>query len=205
MRSRTLIVVALVASLAGCATPDAKAVCFPVNGWASPSLRCPGAAPEPAPVPAPEPAPVAVAPTPEPAKPEPEPEPAQPPPKAEMKTEKIELSETVQFETDSSVLLDRSKALLDEVAQAMTDHPEVKRVLVEGYTDSVASKSHNQKLSEQRVASVKKYLVAKGIDANRLKTKGFGETHPVASNKTDEGRAKNRRVEFRVIDRKKKR
>jgi outer membrane protein OmpA-like peptidoglycan-associated protein len=211
MRSRTLIVIALGAlgaSLAGCATPEAKALCYPVSGWASPALRCGSAsASTPAvPVAAPEPAaaPVAVAtPPPEPVKPEPEPEPAAPPPKAEMKTASIELSETVQFETDSSVLLDRSKTLLDEVVQAMNDHPEVRKVLIEGYTDAVASKTHNQKLSEQRVASVKAYLIAKGVEANRLKTKGFGETHPLASNKTEEGRAKNRRVEFKVIDRKK--
>jgi outer membrane protein OmpA-like peptidoglycan-associated protein len=212
MRSRTLIVIALTASLAaplaGCSTPEAKAVCYPVNGWASPSFRCGGAAAvaAPTPEPTPPPAPVAaVTPPPEPVKPEPEPEPAPPPPKAEMKTAHIELSETVQFETDSAVLLDRSKTLLDEVVQAMNDHPEVKRVLVEGYTDAVASKSHNQKLSEQRVASVKAYLVEKGIDAKRLKTKGFGESHPIGSNKTEEGRAKNRRVEFKVLERNKKR
>jgi outer membrane protein OmpA-like peptidoglycan-associated protein len=198
MRSSTLIVVALGAALAGCATPEAKAVCSPVGGWTAPVFRCAGAAP---PV-------VAVAPPPpEPVKPEPEPEPTPPPPPptppptAEVKKEKIELSETVQFETDSSVLLDRSKVLLDEVVQALTDHPEVKHVLVEGYTDAVASKSHNQKLSEQRVASVKAYLVSKGIDAKRLKTRGFGETHPVGSNKTEEGRAKNRRVEFKILKR----
>jgi len=211
MRSSHLIVVTLCASLVGCATPEAKSACFPVSGWASPAMRCGGgggavaAAPAPAPAPAPEPAPVAVAPAPEPAKPEPAPEPAPPPPKVEMKTSHIELSETVQFETDSAVLLDRSKQLLDEVVAALNDHPEVRKVLVEGYTDSTQPKKANQKLSEQRVASVKAYLVSKGIEANRLKTKGFGETHPVASNKTEDGRAKNRRVEFKVIDRKKKR
>jgi outer membrane protein OmpA-like peptidoglycan-associated protein len=210
MRSRALIMVALGMSLAaGCATPEAKAVCQPVAGWAT-AFRCGGGGgTTAAAVPAPEPsAPVAVAPAPEPVKPEPvkpepEPEPAPPPPKAEMKTSHIELSETVQFETDSAVLLDRSKQLLDEVVQALTDHPEARKVLIEGYTDSTQPKKANLKLSEQRVASVKAYLVSKGIDAKRLKTKGFGEAHPVASNKTEEGRAKNRRVEFKVIDRKK--
>jgi OmpA-OmpF porin, OOP family len=178
-------------ALVGCATPEAKAVCYPVTGWATPVFRCGAAA-----------APVAVAPPPEPVK-EAEPEVVveEPPPapKAEVKDDKIELTETVEFETESAVLLERSKALLDDVAQVLNDHPEIKRVQIEGHTDAVASRRHNQKLSQQRVASVKSYLVEKGIDGKRLVTKSFGETKPLASNKTDEGRAKNRRVEFRIL------
>jgi outer membrane protein OmpA-like peptidoglycan-associated protein len=192
MRSRTLSIVNFsvglgLVSLAACATPTAKATCYPVSGWSTPVFRC--AAP---------PAPVVVAPPPPPPAPA---EPELPAQTAEVKSEKIELSETVQFETDSAVLLDRSKTLLDEVVKAMTDHPEVKHVLIEGYTDSSSSRDHNQKLSEQRVASVRTYLVEKGIEPARLKTKGFGETHPVADNKTEEGRAQNRRVEFRILKR----
>jgi OOP family OmpA-OmpF porin len=203
MRSKILIIAlgaALGAAIAGCATPEAKALCYPVAGWSTPVFRC--AAPPPPVVVEPPPPP------PEPAKPAPEPEPviaAEPPPKAEMKDDKIDLSETVQFETGSATLLPRSKTLLDEVAKELESHPEVRRVLIEGYTDTVASKAFNQKLSEQRVASVKAYLVDKGIDGGRLRTKGFGETHPVASNKTEEGKAKNRRVEFRVIEGRRKR
>jgi OOP family OmpA-OmpF porin len=198
MRSRTLIMVALCASFAGCATPEAKAVCAPVAGWAT-AFRCGGgggggatAAAAPTAAPAPEPAtgPVAVAPPPEPVKPEPPPpEPVKPePPKVEMKGSRIELLEAVQFEPDSATLLDRSKQVLDEVAQALTDHPEVRKIQIEGYSDGTVAKSRNAKLSEQRVASVKSYLVSKGIDAKRLKTKGF---------------TKNRRMELKVIDRKK--
>jgi len=190
MRSETLLVITLAATLAGCDKPAGAPVCHPVGSWATPAVRC--AAP---------PAPVAVAPKPEP-KPEPEPEPP-PPPKAEVKDETIELSETVQFETDSAVLLDRSKSLLDDVAKVMTDHPEITKIQIEGHTDSKASHRHNQKLSLERVASVKTYLVGKGIDASRLTTKGFGETKPIASNKTEEGRAKNRRVDFRIMARRK--
>jgi len=198
MRSSAKLSIAMTAALVaaaagtGCATQEAKTTCYPVASWTSPVFRC--SAPTHVAV---------VAPAPEPPKPEPAPapEPEQPKPTAEVKTEKIELSETVQFEPDSATLLDRSKRLLDEVVSALGDHPEVKKVLIEGYTDSTATKKHNQKLSEDRVAAVKSYLVDKGIDANRLKTKGFGETHPVASNKTEDGRAKNRRVEFRIIGR----
>jgi OOP family OmpA-OmpF porin len=190
MRSSALLIVGLGAALVACATPQDKAACFPVASWAPPVTRC--AAPAP---------PVAIAPPPpEPAKPEPPPEPEQPPPpKAELKEEKIELSETVQFETDSAVLVDRSKQLLDDVARELADHPEVKKVQIEGHTDAVASKRHNMKLSQDRVASVKAYLLSKGVDPKRLTTKAFGETKPIASNKTEEGRAKNRRVDFRVL------
>jgi outer membrane protein OmpA-like peptidoglycan-associated protein len=190
MRSESLLAIALGASLAACATQEAKVACYPVNGWASPAFRC--AAPA---------APVAVAPPPpEPAPPPPEPAPEPAKPTAQVQDEKIELSETVQFEEDSAVLVDRSKKLLDEVVQALTDHPEVKRIVIEGHTDSLASPKHNQKLSEQRVASVKAYLVGKGIDDKRLKTKGFGETKPIADNKTEEGRAQNRRVDFKIVE-----
>jgi outer membrane protein OmpA-like peptidoglycan-associated protein len=99
------------------------------------------------------------------------------------------------------VLVDRSKQLLDEVAREMADHPEVKKVQIEGYTDAVASKRHNLKLSQDRVASVKAYLLSKGVEAKRLTTKAFGEAKPIASNKTEEGRAKNRRVDFRIVSR----
>lgn len=189
MRSKMLLAAALGAAIAGCATPEAKSVCYPVSGWATPVFRCAAAAPPVAPAPEPEPAPA------------PEPE-APPAPKAELKSETIELSETVQFETDSAVLLDQSKSLLDDVVKVLEEHPEITKVQIEGHTDNVASTRHNKKLSEQRVASVKKYLVSKGIGADRLTTKGFGETKPLDTNKTEEGRAKNRRVEFRILKRK---
>jgi OOP family OmpA-OmpF porin len=194
MRSSALLAVGLSGALAACATPQDKAMCYPVASWAAPVVRCGASAPPP---------PVAIAPPPpepEPAKPEPAPEPEPPPPPtAAAKADKIELSETVQFETESAVLVERSKQLLDDVARELTDHPEIKRVQIEGHTDAVASKAHNMKLSQQRVASVKAYLLGKGIPAKRLTTKAFGETKPLASNKTEEGRAQNRRVEFRIL------
>jgi OOP family OmpA-OmpF porin len=183
--------------LAGCATPAAKAACYPISSWASPVFRCAGAPTEVAvvtPPPAPEPPP------PEPA-PAAEPEPPPPPPRAEAKAELIELSEHVEFETASAVLLDRSKQLLDDVARELVDHPEIRKVQIEGHTDSTASNRTNLKLSKERIASVRSYLIGKGIEPNRLSVKAFGERKPTASNKTEEGRAKNRRVEFRILQR----
>jgi OOP family OmpA-OmpF porin len=199
MRSRTLITLAIAGALAatGCATPQDKAACFPLTTWASPVIRCAATTAPAIAIKEPPPPPPAVEPTPV---PEPTP-PPEPPPRAEVKAQMIELSETVQFETESAVLVERSKQLLDEVARELADHPEVKRVQIEGHTDAVASKRHNLKLSQDRVASVKAYLLSKGVEAKRLTTKAFGETKPIASNKTEEGRAKNRRVDFRIISR----
>jgi outer membrane protein OmpA-like peptidoglycan-associated protein len=202
MRSRAMIVVVMAAAAGGltaCASAQDKQACFVVSSWSAPAIRCSGGhAPEPMvavkpPPPAPEPEPVKPAPEPEPEPPPP------PPPKATLAGEKIDLSETVQFETDSAVLVERSKQLLDDVARELADHPEVKKVLIEGHTDAVASKKHNMKLSQDRVASVRAYLLSKGIPARRLQTKAFGETRPLASNKTEEGRAKNRRVDFKIL------
>jgi outer membrane protein OmpA-like peptidoglycan-associated protein len=69
---------------------------------------------------------------------------------------------------------------------------------IEGHTDNTGDKTKNLTLSQKRADAVKNYLVKKGIDASRLTAKGFGDTVPVADNKTADGRAKNRRVEFKV-------
>ena len=80
-----------------------------------------------------------------------------------------------------------------KVDAAMQENPEL-HILVEGYTDSVGSEAYNQRLSERRAESVRTYMVAHGIAPGRIETRGYGETKPVASNDTAEGRARNRRV-----------
>jgi outer membrane protein OmpA-like peptidoglycan-associated protein len=70
---------------------------------------------------------------------------------------------------------------------------------IEGHTDSVGSKATNQKLSERRANAVRDYLIANGIDANRLTAAGYGEDKPIASNATRAGRAENRRVEVNLV------
>jgi OOP family OmpA-OmpF porin len=87
---------------------------------------------------------------------------------------------------------------LDLVADVLIKNPDVKGE-VQGHTDNVGSAEYNQNLSERRAASVKEYLVSKGIAAERLEVKGYGLTMPIASNDTKEGRAKNRRVQLREI------
>src|SRR6059036_2623110 len=80
------------------------------------------------------------------------------------------------------------------------EHPNL-RALVEGHTDSIGSDAYNQRLSERRANAVGDYMIARGIEAQRITTKGWGESKPIASNKTKEGRAQNRRVEITVEQR----
>jgi outer membrane protein OmpA-like peptidoglycan-associated protein len=101
----------------------------------------------------------------------------------------------ILFDLDKAVIRPESKPVLDEVLGVLKGEPSWK-VTIEGHTDSTGSDSHNLELSQQRADSVKAYLVAGGIDAGRLQTKGFGEGKPVADNATELGRAQNRRVEL---------
>lgn len=101
------------------------------------------------------------------------------------------------FETDKSDLNDASITELANVIQLLNDNPTL-HIEIEGHTDNTGSKAHNQKLSEARAKTVVEYLVAHGIDAGRLTSKGYGFSKPVASNKTAEGRAENRRTELLV-------
>ena len=108
--------------------------------------------------------------------------------------EKIIL-EGVNFEFAKATLLPGAKVVLDRVAASLLTNTKVE-VAVHGHTDNKGSASYNKRLSINRAQSVKDYLVSKGVATTRLTTKGFGFTKPIASNDTDEGRAKNRRTEF---------
>ena len=107
--------------------------------------------------------------------------------------------EGVEFDIDKDTLRPKSHTTLDEVAASLKEWPEV-RVEVQGHTDSTGSSAHNDGLSSRRAASVKAYLVSKGVSASRLEAKGYGENHPIADNTTTEGKQKNRRVELHKID-----
>lgn len=137
--------------------------------------------PEPAPAPAPEPAPAPA--------PPPEPEPA-------PQAQRIVLR-GVQFEFDKADIRPDAAVILDEAANQLSQVAGA-QVNVGGHTDSSGTDAYNQSLSERRAASVRDYLVSKGIDASRLSTSGYGESQPVADNATAEGRALNRRVELSV-------
>lgn len=104
----------------------------------------------------------------------------------------------INFETGKSTIKSESQPIVDEIYKMMKDNPSLK-ILIEGHTDNVGNKASNQTLSEQRAASVKTALVNKGIAADRINTVGYGQDKPIADNSTDEGRAKNRRVEIKKM------
>ena len=111
---------------------------------------------------------------------------------------KITMNESiVTFAFNSSDLTSVAKANLDKLTQVLIDNPDT-NIYIYGHTDSVGADDYNQKLSERRANSVRSYLMSKGISSGRLFASGEGETMPVASNDTDAGRAKNRRVEFAI-------
>jgi outer membrane protein OmpA-like peptidoglycan-associated protein len=105
----------------------------------------------------------------------------------------------VNFESGSAVLTPDSHRVLDEVVRSLMAYPEVK-VEIQGHTDNVGKASFNLGLSERRAEAVKQYLVNAGIDPSRVTVKGYGEEAPVAGNTTPEGRAQNRRIEFKRLN-----
>jgi outer membrane protein OmpA-like peptidoglycan-associated protein len=152
----------------------------------------PVAAAEPAPAPAPAPAPVAA--------PEPAPAPVAAPapaPEPTLTKEHPLVLKDVNFDFDSAKLRKGAFPILDRAAEDLksANYPHVQ---IDGYTDSVGKDAYNMKLSDRRAESVKKYLTGKGVPADSLSTKGYGETHFIATNKTKAGRAENRRVELHV-------
>jgi len=106
--------------------------------------------------------------------------------------------ENVHFRLNSGELTAESKAILDQVAASLNARSDVKSIQVIGHTDSSGAAAYNQVLSEKRAKAVAAYLVSQGVDAERISSKGMGETQPIADNGTSEGRAKNRRVEIKV-------
>lgn len=106
----------------------------------------------------------------------------------------------VYFDFDESTIRPRGKEVLDDAAELLQNN---ERVVVEvaGHTDSIGTDAYNQDLSQRRADSVKDYLVSQGVNASRLETQGYGESRPIATNETDEGRQQNRRVELVVLER----
>jgi outer membrane protein OmpA-like peptidoglycan-associated protein len=117
-----------------------------------------------------------------------------------LKDGRIEILEAVYFKLGSDVIEERSHALLDNIVAVLKSHPDIKRVLVEGHTDNQGSAASNVDLSQRRAGAVRSYLMGKGIVESRLEAKGFGQDQPIATNDTEEGRARNRRVVFTLPD-----
>jgi outer membrane protein OmpA-like peptidoglycan-associated protein len=133
-----------------------------------------------------------------PAPPPPPPAPvaAAPPPTPAPIKKKIVLR-GVNFDFDKSNIRPDAVPILDEAAKTLKEYGDV-TVSVDGYTDSIGTEEYNQRLSVRRANAVKEYLEKQGVAASRMTARGFGESNPVASNETAEGRAQNRRVELIV-------
>lgn len=121
--------------------------------------------------------------------------------KAILRNKKIEILEKVQFELDQAVIKPESDALLADVAQVIRENPQIQRVYIEGHASADGDDAHNLDLSDRRAKAVRDHLITRGgVDASKLFAQGYGETRPISDNNTQEGRERNRRVEFNVDD-----
>lgn len=121
-----------------------------------------------------------------------------PPPPEEVVKKFSGVMQGITFERNKDVIRKTSFAILDEAVQVMKDYPQIK-LMIEGHTSSEGKRELNLDLSDRRAKSVEQYMIDKGIDADRIDTKGFGPDVPIAKNNTEANRAKNRRIEFKII------
>jgi OmpA-OmpF porin, OOP family len=103
----------------------------------------------------------------------------------------------VLFDFDKSTIKPEAAQILDRLVAFMNEN-RASRVALSGHTDNIGTEAYNLKLSDRRWMSVRDYVVKKGVEGGRVSGQGFGESKPIASNATAEGRAKNRRVEIKV-------
>ncbi|MGK3994144.1 OmpA family protein [Sorangium sp. So ce1024] len=133
----------------------------------------------------------------------PPPPPPPPPPekkRVEVTEKQIVINEKILFEHDKALIRPESHSLLNEVVETIKKHPHIKKIAIEGHASSDGADEHNLKLSDRRAKAVMDYLVQNGVPQSMLTAKGFGETRPIADNDTEEGREKNRRVEFNIVE-----
>jgi len=112
----------------------------------------------------------------------------------------IKISETVYFEYDSAVIEPESHAILAAVAALMKSREAIKKVEVQGHTDGDGDAAYNMTLSERRAEAVRAYLLGQGVEDARVVARGYGESQPIAGNGTPGGRARNRRVQFMIVE-----
>lgn len=121
--------------------------------------------------------------------------------KAELVGDRIDIKDSVYFDTAKDTIKSISFDLLNEVVGILKEHPELTKIRIEGHTDSRGSDSYNLDLSNRRAASVRTYLIEHGIAPDRLESQGYGETKPIDAREIAEAWEKNRRVDFFVVSR----
>ncbi len=119
----------------------------------------------------------------------------------EIEDEQVVILEQIQFAFDSAEILEESFELMQQIQEALAQNPMIRRVEIQGHTDDRGADEYNADLSQRRAESVRNWLVEHGIEAGRLSARGYGETTPLVRGETDEARATNRRVEFRIQER----
>ena len=119
-------------------------------------------------------------------------------PAARVEKGQIKIIERIEFKSGSDKILPESFAIMEAVRAILEEHAEITRISVEGHTDNVGKPEYNKKLSQRRAEAVMKWLTQKGVARTRLEAHGFGMEQPIADNDTDEGKQKNRRVEFHI-------
>jgi hypothetical protein len=126
--------------------------------------------------------------------------PAAQPPRVEVRDHKIEIHEKIQFDDNRATIRSASRELMDEIGTVITRNPQIKRIRIEGHASAEGSRRHNRTLSAARARSVAKYLRDHGVAAGELVAVGYGSDRPIADNATADGREKNRRVEFVIVE-----
>jgi outer membrane protein OmpA-like peptidoglycan-associated protein len=118
-----------------------------------------------------------------------------------VKKDRIEIKQQIKFRSGTHRIIgEDSFAILDDVGQALKDNPQIKKIRIEGHTDSTGGDAENLRLSQRRADEVMSQLIRRGIDPGRMEAVGFGEARPIASNLTSRGRSENRRTEFNIIE-----
>jgi OOP family OmpA-OmpF porin len=144
-----------------------------------------------------DPPPLPAPPPPPPPEPEPEPE---PPRRVVVEDNRIVINEKIQFDFNKATIKPESDSLLQEIAKVIKENPHIKKIAIEGHTSSEGSDRHNLKLSDQRAKAVMDWLIKNGgMTKDMFTAKGFGETKLISDESSEEGREKNRRVEFNII------
>lgn len=135
-----------------------------------------------------------------PAPPPPAPTPPPAPPRIEVRDNQIVLHEKIQFDWQKATIRTESHSLLDDVVKTFADHPQIKKVSIDGFASSDGDAAFNRRLSDDRAKAVLAYLVGHGVDRSRVVAKGWGADRPIADNATAEGREANRRVELNILE-----
>jgi len=145
-----------------------------------------------------DPPPLPAPPPPPPPEPEPEPE---PPKRVVVEDNKITIGEKIQFDVNKATIRPESDGLMAEIIAVIKENPHIKKIAIEGHTSSEGTDKHNLKLSDQRAKAVMEYFVTKGgLPKEMFTAKGYGESRLIAEETSEEGREKNRRVEFNIVE-----